>query len=296
MLRIVTNYTPRSHVLCGEALKDVYAAFRLEVLRVEEWSTWHPKMAPIPGGKGWCIRKANFDDLVTKLNARGIPFEIVEYTGPFPKKKQNNQKKQPKGYKNAYSFFAKDKWAEARSRLPFELQKDMGKISKEVAKMWKEVVTVSKDTQWHVKEKEAREEFDRVKTMVSSPLLFSGHQETVPEYKANFDNIALSAIPLASGDLVTPPDASIPSGTAPKKTYKEMWNECAHDAEVFFFGNVDEIAGEEYGLCRFIYNKEPHGKNQEYTLSFSLPRNSTEEELYKKAWELAGMPSVESTK
>jgi len=78
MLKIITNYTPRSHVLCGEALKDVYADFRLRVLRTVEWATWHSRMK-IDGSKGWCIRKDNLQDLTKELECAGIRYEIEEF-------------------------------------------------------------------------------------------------------------------------------------------------------------------------------------------------------------------------
>ncbi len=80
-LRIILDYTPRSHILCGEDLKEKYADFRINVLRVVEWATWHTRMK-VPGGKGWCIRKENLPDLEAQLQTAAIPYEKISYVPP----------------------------------------------------------------------------------------------------------------------------------------------------------------------------------------------------------------------
>lgn len=77
-LVIFTDFTPASHLLFGEALKNEYADFRIRVLRGSEWASWHSRLSgPYP--KGWCIRKANLEELVAALKASDIPFEMKEH-------------------------------------------------------------------------------------------------------------------------------------------------------------------------------------------------------------------------
>jgi hypothetical protein len=78
-VQIVTNYTPASHILCGIALKETYANFRISVLREVEWATWHGKLKRFPGGKGWCIRKAHLLNLTSALDQYSIPYTISEF-------------------------------------------------------------------------------------------------------------------------------------------------------------------------------------------------------------------------
>src|SRR5665213_2562879 len=78
-VQIITNYTPASHILCGEALKETYANFRIEVLREVDWATWHGKLKRLPGGKGWCIRKAHLLNLTSALDQYSIPYTISEF-------------------------------------------------------------------------------------------------------------------------------------------------------------------------------------------------------------------------
>jgi len=163
MLHIITNYTLRSHVLCGEALKDVYADFRLKVLREVEWATWHTKMK-VPGGKGWCIRKNNLPELLSELNKVSIPHHITEYVAP-PKLKasprpptaseqrmireRREDKPNKKGVVSAYNLFTKAMWAD-RAGLIRELGEDGAKkiyvvssVSSYIGRKWRETVDKS---------------------------------------------------------------------------------------------------------------------------------------------------------
>lgn len=286
MLKIVTNYTPRSHVLCGEALKDVYASFRLEVLRVEEWSTWHPKMAPIPGGKGWCIRKANFDDLVAKLAKYEIPYEVVEYSGPSNTTKKR-EKKQKKGPKNAYAFFAKEKWTEARDHLPIEYQKNMSKISKEVSKMWKEVVAISKDTQWHQQALREKTEFQTKYPLIKPDVIRETFDKPTVENSTYTEDTSLKL----ETEPKHPMEDSEEEETEEEEegSYKEIWSLYPHEVESFPFCGAEE-SGKGYNLWRFMFEKSSrHDEQKGYrnVLSFKLACDAIEEEMYKKAWELA---------
>ena len=84
MLTIITDYTRRSHLLCGEALKDQYADFRMNVLRPAEWASWHPKLVSAhPFAKGWCIKKENLKELESELCSRQITYVTIPADRPF---------------------------------------------------------------------------------------------------------------------------------------------------------------------------------------------------------------------
>ena len=157
-LQIITDYTPRSHVLCGIALKDVYANFRVTILREVEWATWHVKMK-IPGGKGWCIRKSNLPDLERELRNASISYEITEYVRPIRQERpRKTRTPKIKGVTSAYNFYTKEMWAD-KEELVKTLgtdSKNPGIVSSYIARRWKEVNVGY--TKWHfMAENEKRE-------------------------------------------------------------------------------------------------------------------------------------------
>jgi len=91
---IILNYTNASHVLCGDALKDVYADFRMKVLRPAEWASWHSHLiAASPFTKGWCIKKANLGTLETALLTHNIPYDMkVQEVDPLAPRYSKNRK------------------------------------------------------------------------------------------------------------------------------------------------------------------------------------------------------------
>ena len=144
-LRIITNYTQKSHVLCGSSLKDTYADFRVKILREAEWATWHPRLK-VPDGKGWCIRQKNLVDLETELKNAAIPYDLVEHIPLSPKPELKPKKKLGP---SAYNLFTKEMWANREEMISVIGQdiKNPGLVSKYIAQKWKNVNIGH--TKWH---------------------------------------------------------------------------------------------------------------------------------------------------
>lgn len=118
------DYTKASHVLTGEALKDVYVNFRLEILRVVPWATWHGRLTRDPAfTKGWNIKKEFLPLLEETLTKYGIPFTKVNSA---------NINQNPK---TAYGRFLKDNKPVVVAGLPVGATRKQ--INDELKKMWK---------------------------------------------------------------------------------------------------------------------------------------------------------------
>ena len=119
-LRIILDYTPRSHILCGEDLKEKYADFRINILRVVEWATWHTRMK-VPGGKGWCIRKENLLDLEAHLQMAGIPYEKIPWVPPTSMTSPHEMSDQDKESMKLWSMDASLEWKALHGEYPISL-------------------------------------------------------------------------------------------------------------------------------------------------------------------------------
>jgi len=262
MLHIITNYTLRSHVLCGEALKDVYADFRLKVLREVEWATWHSKMK-VPGGKGWCIRKVDLPELLFELNKVAIPYYITEYVAP-PKLKaasrppttseqqmirdqreEKASKPKKKGIVSAYNLFTKEMWAD-RAALIRELGEDGVKklyvASSHIGRKWRETVDKS--------------------TWLAQAQALKSHQP------------AISAIPSST--------------SIPLDSYEYRWvmwkQEQPHRGyEYEYFEHVsDDVRVSSWKGYRFLVYD---GAGEPLVISIPLSADAHRDEIFKYAWE-----------
>lgn len=83
-LVIYLDYSPISHVITSERLKDELATFRVEVLKREFKMTWNPRLKKIPEKKGWLFKKNDLDLLCMRLGAMNLGFSINNIEAPLP--------------------------------------------------------------------------------------------------------------------------------------------------------------------------------------------------------------------
>lgn len=146
-LTIMKDYSARSHILCGIALKETYADYRIKVLRESEWATWHPKLK-VPDGKGWCIKKENLSDLEESLRKYQIPYSIVDCPPREKKDPESHKKRKQKQPPTAYNLFYMNVCS--TDQTVGSLGGNIGSISKYIALKWKNLDQQSKE-EWKQK-------------------------------------------------------------------------------------------------------------------------------------------------
>jgi hypothetical protein len=97
---ITLNYSKASHLLHGLTIRDTYIDFRIKVLREVGWATWHGRLTRYQClSKGWCIKKANYADLITALGEYGVPYVVKDASEYATIPKKPTHKDKPKGRK-----------------------------------------------------------------------------------------------------------------------------------------------------------------------------------------------------
>lgn len=136
-LTIYLDYTNKSHILAGEALKDVYQDFRMTVLREADWATWKPHLVRSPEiTKGWAIKKDFLRKLEILLAKANIPYTYKNVTFQEHKNLTPMQKFKQENYELVRAGLSSD-----------GLPTDEKSIQKMLDRMWKkEKSTSSKET------------------------------------------------------------------------------------------------------------------------------------------------------